>query len=138
MASMLVSLLETAIYNKASATLLAAVGNRFKHGASVAGWDKPYVLYSFSGLVGVDRFKKTTPDGLIVHLYFDVFDDSDFITTASTICGHIMDSYDGQTLTLTGYANMDLIRNFAETPLEDPDTGLWHLNLHYWGTVCAT
>ncbi len=133
------SLLETAVYSAAvgNSTLWNSVSGRFKHGRPAAGWTTPYVIYTFGPLPGVNTFKESSPRATPVTIFFDVFGLTDFYTEASTVGGYIEDVFNGASLTLSGYQNL-VIKLVGEKPVEEQDTGMWHLKLTYSGVACPS
>lgn len=139
MANLISTLLETAIYNEAhgDSTLWNSVSGRFKHGTPDPAWEKPYVLYSFGNLPDRNVMAKTTPSATIIDIYFDIFDSSDFATNINTIGGYIDDVFTGASLSVTGYQSMTLVRSGNRT-IQEEETALWHLQLHYTAVACVT
>lgn len=133
-------LLEVAVYNIAAAdsTLLTSVGGRMKHGLPTTGWIAPYILYSFPNLPGTNTYKTSSPRTFSISIYFDIFSKEDFFSTeVGTIASNLRSVFDGATLSLTGF-NDTIIKLVAERPLEQEDTGLWHLQMRYSGMACAS
>ena len=134
------SLLETAIYNiaVANSNLWNSVNGRMKSGRAIAGWVTPYVLYSYPNLPGTNTYKTSSPRAFSISIYFDIFSSEElFSTEAGTIAGYIRTAFDGKSLTLTGF-NGTTIKVVNERPLEQEETGLWHMQLEYSGMACAS
>lgn len=133
------NLLETGVYNKAvaSSSLWNAVSGRFKHGRPVAGWTSPYVLYTFGPLPGANVFAASSPRAVPVSIFFDIFSVSEFYQETSSIAGYIEDVFNGTSLSLSGYQDV-VIKLVGEQPVEDRDTGMWHLKLTYAGIACPS
>ena len=134
------TLLETAVYNLAVANsaLWNSVNGRMKHGRPAAGWEFPYILYSFPNLPQTNAFQSSSPVVASVSIYFDVWSSSDFYAAeAGLIAGYLRTVFDGASLTMTGYQNT-VIKLIADNPRQDDDTGLWHAQLGYQGMACKT
>jgi hypothetical protein len=133
-------LLEDAVYDiySADSVLVALVGGRIKHGRASAGWTTPYVTYSFPNLPAGNTFKKNNPSVFSISIYFDIFSNNDFyMTEVSPIASLIRSDFDGVSVSLDGF-NDTILKLSNESPVEQEDTGLWHMQLHYSGKACAT
>ena len=136
--STLERLLKIAIYAKAKAdtTLWAAIGGRFYYVKPVST-TKPFVLYMIGTTSQRNVMSKSSPAATNIPLYFDIYSDSGTSTEAETIQGYIHDVFDSVSLALTGYSAMDLRRG-PEVPIYEEGTGLWHINITYYGIGAAT
>lgn len=134
------TLLENAVYVLAAAdsTLLNSVNGKMKHGRPAAGWDFPYILYSFPNLPQANVFQSSSPVVASVSIYFDVWSGNDFYAAeAGLIAGYLKTVFDGASLTMTGYNNT-VISRISDKPMQDDETGLWHAQLGYQGMACTT
>jgi len=134
------TLLETAVYNLAVAnsTLWNSVDGKMKHGRPAAGWDFPYILYSFPNLPQSNVFQSSSPVVASVSIYFDVWSSNAFYAAeAGLIAGYLKTVFDGASLSMTGYQDT-VISRIADNPTQDDETGLWHAQLGYQGMACTT
>ncbi len=140
MATALSTLLENAVYVLAvdNSTLWDSVNGRMKCGRPFAGWGFPYILYSFPDLPQTNVFQSSSPVVASISIYFDVFSDDDFFASeAGLIAGYIKTVFDGASLVMTGYTDT-IIKLMSEKPIDEEDTGLWHMQLGYQGMACPT
>ena len=122
---------------QADSDLWDSVDGRMKHGRAIAGWITPYVLYSFPNLPSANVYGQSSPRVFSISIYFDIFSSEDlFVTEAGTIAGYIRSAFDGASLTLSGF-NDTVLKLVNERPLEQEETGLWHMQLHYNGMACV-
>ena len=134
------TLLESAIYTLAVAnsTLWNSVNGKMKNGRPIAGWDFPYILYSFPNLPSTNVFQSSSPVATSISIYFDVFSENDFLASeAGPIAGYIKAVFNGASLTMTGYQNMKILLT-SERSTQEEETGLWHAQLGYQGMACTT
>jgi len=133
-------LIEVAVYNIAVADndLWSSVKGRMKHGRPMAGWTTPYITYSFPNLPGANTYKTSSPRVFSVSIFFDIFSSEElFGTEAGTIADYIRAAFDGSSLVLTGF-NKTTIKLVNERPLEQEETGSWHMQLQYSGMACVS
>ena len=141
------TLLETAVYNLAVAnsTLWNLVDGKMKHGRPAAGWDFPYILYSFPNLPQANVFQSSSPVVASVSIYFDVWSSNDFYAAeAGLIAGYLRTVFDGASLSMTRYQDTvtgyqdTVISRISDKPTQDDETGFWHAQLGYQGMACTT
>ena len=116
---------------KADATLWAAVGGRFYFVHAPAGATKPFLLYSLGATSARHAMGISAPPATDIPLYFDIYSDSESSTEAETIQKDIHTAFDSASISITGYAKMNMRRG-PEIPIYEEETGLWHINITYY------
>ena len=129
----LVNLLRGAIYSKAMAdsTLKAVIDDRFYFIHASSGAIKPYVLFSAGATSPRLVMNISAPPATNISLYFDIYSSTITSTESETIQKDIHDIFDSASISITGYAGMDMRRG-PEIPIYEEDSGLWHINITYY------